>query len=103
MKTPRTITASEDAANSRKIEDTRRAAGGEMDRCPTCTRTPDAPFRRIDPSGAVVHGCINACHTGRLSPTTNSGVWHSRQAARVLRKETRLHLEVLTTPDIAHR
>lgn len=87
MNTTRDITTAQDKANSTKIESIRRAAGGEMHRCPTCTRSVDAPYRRIV-DGAIVEGCIDASHTDSMSVGVgNSQAWHNRPQARKMRAD----------------
>jgi hypothetical protein len=65
------------------------------DTCPTCLRNASSPHRRYDVSGRVTEGCIDAFHTGQLTPLTESARWHGRPAAAAHRKAVALHLRTL--------
>lgn len=56
------------------------------DRCPTCGRLAGAPFRSYDDRGRVVHGCVDAFHTGHLVTPSESVRWHGRPEAKEIRR-----------------
>lgn len=74
---------------SERIVKSRVAAGGDADRCPTCCRAADAPFRRMSPAGDVVHGCIDAVHERHMAPAKHAatGAWHFRPEAVEMRRQ----------------
>jgi hypothetical protein len=55
-------------------------------RCNTCGQPASAPFRHYDARGAVLYGCIDAFHTGRLVQCSESSYWHNRPEAKKLRQ-----------------
>jgi hypothetical protein len=65
---------------------------GEAVTCPTCARKLDAPYRHTigapEHGGgyAVVEGCVDAAHSGRLIPGGYDAQWHDRDAARSVRR-----------------
>jgi hypothetical protein len=76
---------------SEKILKIRNAALASLgaapsDRCPTCSRPAGAPFRSYDDRGHVVHGCVDAFHTGHLVTPSASAAWHHRPEAVALRR-----------------
>lgn len=87
-------TAAQDATTSAKLVAFRAKYGGDAESCPTCTRAPTRPFRRIV-DGKIVEGCVDACHTGQFTGLSSSNAWHTRPEARILRKETFDHLKTL--------
>ena len=52
--------------------------------CLTCGKPDYNPYRVYDDRGKVRHGCVDACHTGRLVTPSESSRWHhSAQAKRI--------------------
>ena len=81
---------------SAKILTIRFKAGNTFEKCPTCNKSSDAPYRehaRPDgsvPGGRVVAGCIDPIHTGHLYD--ESLRWHERKEAKELRSKELKHL-----------
>ena len=55
------------------------------DQCNSCCRAPHSPFRVYDERGAVIHGCVDECHTGHLVIPSASASWHARKEAKAIR------------------
>lgn len=55
-------------------------------RCNTCGQPAGAPFRRHDPRGKVLYGCIDAFHNGHLVPCSESSFFHNQKPAQKARK-----------------
>lgn len=62
------------------------------ERCNTCTRPVNSPFRRYD-KGKVTEGCIDAAHTGHLYG--ESLRWHMRPIAKKMRSDAAKRLREL--------
>jgi len=52
--------------------------------CPTCNHSAADPWRSRDKDGAIIHGCIDACHG--VYVCGDDRAWHMRKAAVVWRK-----------------
>ncbi len=63
--------------------------------CNTCCRPVHSPYRVYDERGAVVHGCIDACHTGHLVAPSASASWHMRKEAKAWRAKVAAHIQSL--------
>jgi hypothetical protein len=59
------------------------------DRCPTCLRPVNNPYRRIV-DGRIVEGCIDDTHTGRIPAASNTGAWHNRPVAKAHRRAVKV-------------
>jgi hypothetical protein len=70
---------------SSKILDIRLAAGGSSEVCPTCGRNASNPYRRCV-EDKIIEGCVDAVHTGRLTPISGSNSWHMRNEAIAIRR-----------------
>jgi hypothetical protein len=46
-----------------------------MNKCPTCTKPLNNPYRRHNSEGKIIEGCIDKCHDKHLIPATNSYNW----------------------------
>jgi len=57
-------------------------------RCTTCACPVEKPYRRHNAAGAIVEGCIDACHTGL---TGESAAWHDRACAVAYRASVEEH------------
>lgn len=69
-------------------EATRAALGlGPLKTCPVCCQRADAPFRRHDQSGRIIHGCVDAFHTGHLVTLSSSSAWHNSTGAQEIRRQ----------------
>lgn len=71
----------------------RANAGNTCETCPICNRAPHDPFRRYDKLGKVIMGCVDACHTDKVTGTDESKAWHMLGAR--LRRLTLEHLKSL--------
>jgi hypothetical protein len=54
--------------------------------CLTCNRPVASPWRVWDARGHILNGCVDASHTGHLTPLSESARWHTRPAAVKIRK-----------------
>lgn len=63
-------------------------------KCPTCGRAAGSPFRIYNDRGKVVHGCIDAFHSGHLM-LGESRCWHNRPEAKALRRTVLVSLKAL--------
>lgn len=70
---------------SEKILSIRAKAGNDNKTCPTCGRKPASPFR-VYLGNRVNAGCVDAIHTGRLTPISECNRWHLRPRAKEIRK-----------------
>jgi hypothetical protein len=61
--------------------------------CNICTRSVYDPFRVYDKQGKCVEGCVDECHTGKLTPISDSSRWHNRPAAKQIRRNLRKMLK----------
>jgi hypothetical protein len=84
MTTTRRTPAALDARTSATILAIRAQAGNACTRCPTCGRTPGAPYRVYGERGHVVVGCVDAAHHGHL--VGESARWHARPEAQAVRR-----------------
>lgn len=78
---------------SERILSIRAKAGNPNTVCPTCGRAPSNPFRSYDGHGNVIHGCVDAIHTGHLVTPSESARWHAR--GKEIRKNELNHLRSL--------
>lgn len=75
---------------SEQITKIRVSNGGSADRCGTCCRPADAPYRRFSAStGEVTEGCVDAVHEPHMALLSSAatGAWHFRTGAVKLRAE----------------
>lgn len=72
----------------------RAKAGNPNTVCPTCGHAPTAPYRVYDERGNVLHGCIDAIHTGRLPWPSASNDWQRK--GEPLRHAELAHLRSLS-------
>jgi hypothetical protein len=70
---------------SEKILSIRAKAGNPNTICPTCGHKPEAPFRSYV-GNKINAGCVDAIHTGRLTPISECNRWHLRPQAKEIRK-----------------
>ena len=73
---------------SSQIVSIRAKAGNPGTHCPVCTRSVAAPARRRNAEGHTLEGCVDACHSEHLTPSTGSHAWHTRKYAKALRAQT---------------
>lgn len=89
--------AKHDALRSKKIEAIRIAACESLghkreNRCPSCTRAKDAPFKQCDDRGHVIMGCVDAFHHDAfLMGEVNR--WYRRPEAQAIRANDLKFLE----------
>jgi hypothetical protein len=77
---------------SESILSIRAKAGNTNEVCPTCGKSPCNPFR-VYVGNKIVHGCIDAIHTGRLVVPSESARWHAH--GEPLRRKELAHLKTL--------
>lgn len=77
---------------SEQINAIRRQNGNTLERCPTCCRAPESPFRVFSGS-KVVNGCIDPIHTGRLPEISESNRWHLSAFAKRWRSQMLISLK----------
>ena len=53
----------------------REGVNKTMNKCPTCVKPLNNPYRRYNRQGQIIEGCIDKCHDKHLIPTTNSYNW----------------------------
>lgn len=71
------------SAKTRKI---RAAHGNDCAKCPICCRPAYSPYRRLDTQGKIIEGCVDASHTGKHVPISESERWHWRPEAIEIRR-----------------
>jgi len=79
---------------SAKIVAIRVKAGGSAERCTTCCRPADAPYRRWQ-DDRIVEGCVDAVHTAHMFGISSSGSWHRRPVAQEMRRVELARLQAL--------
>lgn len=72
---------------SARILAIRAKAGNLNTRCPICGHKPASPYRLYRQDGKIIHGCIDAIHTGHLVPISESSRWHNRHEAIQMRRD----------------
>lgn len=65
----------------REIQEIREINGAPHDRCTTCCKAPNSPYRRTDIYGVMIEGCIDAIHG------PHADAWHNRESAVQIREK----------------
>ena len=73
-------------AETKVVPVERKTKRNPSDKCLTCGRDVYSPYRTFDSRGRVTGGCVDASHTGKLTPISESSRWHNRLEAKKIRK-----------------
>jgi hypothetical protein len=68
----------------------RKNAGNPCEKCPTCGKNPNEPFRIVI-GGKITQGCIDAAHDNNLISQEDIS-WHDRPEAKKQRERELFHL-----------
>jgi hypothetical protein len=61
-----------------KTEAIRKRAGGDINKCPVCTRSVDYPYTRQTIDGRYTEACIDACHFKAAQASPGYRQWFTK-------------------------